>query len=102
MFPDHGMHFLSLLCRRGLSRSDGPNRFVGDYYFLKGIRTKMKQRFLDLLLNQFFMRAGFADFQRLPTTENRSELPRQCAVNFLGQEFSIFSKILPALTMTQN
>src|SRR5688500_1238272 len=61
----------------------------------------MKEAFLYLALNKIFMCIAFANLQRLTTAENWCKAMLLRDVNFLCEQFTIFTEVLATLTVSE-
>ena len=66
-----GMGILRLGGGRRLSRSDGPNRLIGDHCFQELLGANPSQAAAQLSFQHLLFSAGFPLFERFPDTQNR-------------------------------
>src|SRR5215831_19174163 len=94
-----GMHFLSLLSARCLSRTNSPNWLICDDDLSQSVGREVKERFLQLGLHKLILCTSFPNRQRFTATKNWGDKKFQTQIDFIGQHRICFTKVFPAFTM---
>src|SRR5690606_30333591 len=85
--PDKSMHLLGLLCCRGYTGTNSPDRLIGNHHMHHLIRLQVEEILAELISDKIPLRSCLPDRERLTAAEDDSQAGSQYRIDFLPDDF---------------